>query len=279
MGVPRRVMDTLAGEAGWDPHSASLLLGTSAGAAVAAGVRGGATAGEIIARVTRGPTQEERERYQEQMANRQRSFRPVAPSLVRHVWRGRRGIAVAFGGLLPTGWFPTEPLGEFPGLNGDRTWPKGLWIPAVRLSDGELVVFGRDRTDLTVREAVEASSAVPALFRPKRIGDERFVDGGLPSPTHADIAADCDPDLVIVSSPMTRPGRRPLRILARRHLANERSVLARRGIPAIVIEPPEGSADVFKGYPRRNPAAAPRILELAAAATRGALAGAQVTPV
>jgi NTE family protein len=140
------------------------------------------------------------------------------------------------------------------------------------------VVFGRDRTDVNVREAVEASSAVPALFRPKQLGDERFVDGGLPSPTHADLAADCDPDLVIVSSPMTRPSRRPLRVLARRHLAKERSTLARRGLPTIVIQPPQGSYEVFKGYPRRSRAAAPGILAVAIEATRQAVAEAPVRP-
>lgn len=39
---------------------------------------------------------------------------------------------------------------------------------------------------MTVRDAIEASCAVPFMFQPKAIGDERYIDGAVASGTHAD---------------------------------------------------------------------------------------------
>ena len=83
-------------------------------------------------------------------------------------------------------------------------WPESsLWITAVRLSDGELVVFGRDRTDVSVAEATEASSAIPAYFKPVVVDGERHIDGGVHSTTHASLLADSELDLVVVIAPMS----------------------------------------------------------------------------
>lgn len=265
------VYETLAEETGWDPRSAQLVIGTSAGAAVAAALRAGADPALIVAAVNREPTSDERAEMREEMAAARRTLRPLAPGLVRHVLPGKGGAGVAVAGLLPPGWFPTASLRRFPGVEEHSDWPAGLWIPSVRVSDGAVVVFGRDRTDIPVAAAIEASSAVPGLFRPKQIGSELFLDGGLASPTHAHLAGDGRPDLVIVSSPMTRPSRRPMAILARRRIESEHASLTDRGIITVLIEPPEGSVEAFRGFPRRNPEAAPRILAMAASATRQAL--------
>jgi predicted acylesterase/phospholipase RssA len=74
----------------------------------------------------------------------------------------------------------------------------------VRLGSGRRVVFGRD-ADVTaaVPEAVAASCAIPGYFVPVRIGEFRYVDGGVHSPTNADVLAGQGLDLVIVSSAMS----------------------------------------------------------------------------
>lgn len=53
-----------------------------------------------------------------------------------------------------------------------------LGIVATDLGSGRAITFRRGNTG----EAVRASSAVPAVFQPVRLGDREYVDGGLVSP-------------------------------------------------------------------------------------------------
>jgi predicted acylesterase/phospholipase RssA len=182
------------------------------------------------------------------------------------LWRGN-GAGVALGGLLPPGRFPTSFLERFPGVGDHDGWPTGLWIPALRADDGLVTVFGRDRTDVSGSDAVEASSAVPGIFRPKVVDGHRYMDGGLASPTHADLPAGSD--LVIISSPMTKRSGRPMSRLARRRLAKEISELS--GSRVVLVEPPDEMAEIARGFPRHNSGAAAAIIDLAEEATRNAI--------
>ena len=266
------VVDALVDQLGFDPAKAD-MIGTSAGAAVAAALRGGADPDAIVMSAMRGPSPEERAAVRAEMQAMPRTFRPLSPGLVRHAFGGGNGAAVALGGLLPAGRFPTAFVRRFPGLGaGPGAWPGGLFIPAVRASDGAVVVFGRDRTDVPVADAVAASSAIPGMFRPKEIDGSSYIDGGLASPTHAGLAAGAHPDLVVVSSPMTRPSRRPMASLARRRLASEVEFLTELGVPVVVVEPSAEASETARGFPRRNPDAAGLISRDGYAATTRALA-------
>ena len=67
------------------------------------------------------------------------------------------------------------------------------------------VPFGTDHApDVTLFDAVAASSAVPIVFDPHTIDGRSYVDGGIASGTHADLVlANSDPlDLVIIIAPM-----------------------------------------------------------------------------
>jgi NTE family protein len=263
------VMRALAAEAGIDGTTAGLLVGTSAGAAVAGALRAGATTAEIVAAATSGPDPDQQAEMLSQVRSVRKTLRPHAAHLVRPALRAGRPVLAA-GSLLPPGWFPTSFLRRFPGLDA-AMWPDGLWIPAVRADDGARVVFGRDRTDVTLHEAVEASSAVPGMFRPKLIDGVTYLDGGLASPTNADLVAALLPDLVVISSPMSRRSGRFLGPHARRRLDEEVAVLERSGTRVVVVEPPADLVAASRGFPRRNPDRAPRIEAAAAAVTRAAL--------
>ena len=54
-----------------------------------------------------------------------------------------------------------------------------------------------------VATAVAASCAIPAFFAPVSIDGVRYVDGGVHSPTNADLVAGLGLDLVVISSPMS----------------------------------------------------------------------------
>lgn len=75
-----------------------------------------------------------------------------------------------------------------------------LGIVATDLDSGAPILFQRGDAGLAVR----ASSAVPAVFQPVKIGTREYVDGGLVSPVPVRFARDMGADLVIavdISSP------------------------------------------------------------------------------
>lgn len=80
--------------------------------------------------------------------------------------------------------------------------PRRLLIPAGDLDAGERVVFGAGRfAHVPVAKAVCASSALPILFAPVRIGDRDYVDPGPGLAGHADIALRWGADLVLAINP------------------------------------------------------------------------------
>lgn len=240
-----------------------LVVGTSAGAAVAASARAGASARAIVEMMAVGPTSEQREQLLADVRSAPKSLRPLSPGLARQAVRARSNPVMALAGILPRGWFPTGFADRFPGIPDLGAWPDGLWIPAVRALDGQLEVFGRERHDVSVSDAVAASSAVPGMFQPKRLGGVDYIDGGVVSPTHADLLIGTEVDRVVVSSPMTRPSRRYLARHARRRLAIEVTLLEQAGKEVLVVQPSERLVEVATGFPRSRPEAAFAIAEQA----------------
>jgi NTE family protein len=75
-----------------------------------------------------------------------------------------------------------------------------LGIVATDLDSGAGVLFERGDTG----QAVRASSSVPAVFQPVRIGDREYVDGGLVSPVPVRFARQMGAEMVLavdISSP------------------------------------------------------------------------------
>jgi len=79
--------------------------------------------------------------------------------------------------------------------------PLPLGIVATDLSDGQPILFQRG----DVGAAVRASSAVPAVFQPVRIGTHEYVDGGLVSPVPVRFARQMGAELVIAVDISTPP--------------------------------------------------------------------------
>lgn len=88
-----------------------------------------------------------------------------------------------------------------------------LGILATDLQSGQGVLFRRGDTGTAVR----ASSAVPAVFLPVRIGSREYVDGGLVSPVPVRSAREMGAEFVIAvdisSAPEGNPSADPLQIL------------------------------------------------------------------
>lgn len=80
-----------------------------------------------------------------------------------------------------------------------------LGIVATDLSDGSSVLFRSGDTGTAVR----ASSAVPAVFQPVRIGQREYVDGGLVSPVPVRFAKEMGAQLVIAVDITSPPEKDP----------------------------------------------------------------------
>ena len=78
-----------------------------------------------------------------------------------------------------------------------------LYIVAVDLDDGKAVAFGEPgRRDVPISRAVQASIALPGLYRPVRIDGRDYVDGGVKKTAHINLAIRQGADLVVCINPI-----------------------------------------------------------------------------
>ncbi|RPI26205.1 MAG: patatin family protein, partial [Chloroflexota bacterium] len=67
---------------------------------------------------------------------------------------------------------------------------KELYIIATNLDNGDRVIFGdkEDQHEIPISLSVAASSSLPMLYNPIRIGEKEYVDGGLRGTASIDLA-------------------------------------------------------------------------------------------
>lgn len=266
---------------GWDPRKAEVVVGTSAGAVIAASLRAGMSAQDHFDRAgghfhRHRSVPEQRSVVEDVLSGRFRgpptlgrptSLRLALMGLLQSPPRPHPVLA----GLLPRGRTSLDPLEA----QLRRLWPAGwpdepTWICAVSATTGRLVVFGRDDVGWPVdlARAVTASCAVPGVFAPVRIGGEELIDGGANSPTNAHLLAELGFDLVIVSSPMSatrsatrRCWRGAVRIHHTALLAAEIGALRAHGTRTLLFQPTASDLEFLGTNPldwRRAPKVATR---------------------
>jgi NTE family protein len=95
------------------------------------------------------------------------------------------------------GFIKGEKLEEYINTLLNNTPIEKLRIPfyavATDIQNGQEVDFGRGNTGTAVR----ASCSIPGIFRPVKIGDRTYVDGGVVSPVAVDAAKKYGADFVI----------------------------------------------------------------------------------
>ena len=80
--------------------------------------------------------------------------------------------------------------------------PRSLRVVAHDLDSGQRVVFGAPgHDDVPVSLACAASCALPLFYSPVRIGQRHYIDGGLCSMTHFDVAREHGAEFTIVVNP------------------------------------------------------------------------------
>jgi NTE family protein len=112
---------------------------------------------------------------------------------------------------LPAGLFSLEPyekfFAEFMERRGIESafaqLPKPLALVAHDLDAGQRTVFGAPPfVTVPVARAVLASSAIPVLFAPVRIGERDYIDGGLGDVAHVDVAVQLGAEVALIINPM-----------------------------------------------------------------------------
>jgi NTE family protein len=102
--------------------------------------------------------------------------------------------------------------------------PLPLGIVATDLDSGQAILFQLGDVGLAVR----ASSAVPAVFQPVRIGTREYVDGGLVSPVPVRFARQMGADLIVAvdisAAPDGSPTGDPMRMLLQTFAIMGRSI-------------------------------------------------------
>lgn len=108
-----------------------------------------------------------------------------------------------------TGVFKGEALQSYVNRAVNQVPLEKLKMPfgavATDLNSGKPILFRRGNTGLAVR----ASSAVPGVFQPVRIGDHSYVDGGLVSPVPVRFAREMGADFVIAVNISSQPDAQP----------------------------------------------------------------------
>ncbi len=244
---------------GFDARQSDIVVGTSAGSLVAALLRAGFSSADLRANARGHALSAAGSRTLARMGTqgdipvpslshadiaRGPAAAGVLLAAARRPWSVRLGALAA--GLLPAGTVSTESLQKGMSNLFPVGWPRQpTWICAVRLDDGSLATFGRpDSPTATIGQAVAASCAIPAFFKPVVIGGRRYVDGGSHSVTNADLLAGEHLDLVIVSCPMagTRDAMLlgpdlPLRAVVRMRLAQELVAVRASGAQVVAFQP------------------------------------------
>lgn len=148
------------------------------------------------------------------------------------LWRGLDRAAA----LLPAGVIDATPaelkLAALLGAPGRSNRFDGLRAPlrivATDIDSGETVAFGGPGgIDVPISRAVLASSAVPGLFPPVKIGGRWFVDGALNKTLHASIALQEGARLVLCLNPLVPYSAGD---------AGPPAAIARRGLGAVLAQ-------------------------------------------
>ena len=236
-----------------------LIVGTSAGSIVAAALRHGFTPAELVAHQL-GVGSEHLPGAQEFESDSGRlpppprlrlgSLRLMATAALAPHSVHPTVLASAF---LPVGRSEHHTLRRYVGAlvaDDPAHWPeRDTWIVGVDYECGRRVVFGRPGEPVaSLPDAVVASCSIPGWHRPTRIGDRRYVDGGVRSAVSLDLLHDQGLDEVYVLAPMAsrhtdqplRPSWRAERAMRQGFAAQlewERCKVERSGTPVTVVMP------------------------------------------
>jgi NTE family protein len=277
---------------GWDPATAQYIVGTSAGSVVGTLLAEGLPTWFMVHHQRGGDVEGMTNRFGEPLRDADegsRRLRTWTGQLPRPVL-GSPGLALrttlqpwrfppttALTGWVGRGFLSTDEIGRMVRSVCPEGWSAhpNLWIVALDYASGRRVVFGHKGAPAAeLWQAVEASCAIPGLYKPVRIGRRLYVDGGVWSPSNLDLLAPTGVATVVALNPMSslQPGipttilervERRVRSASGRRLGREARRLRDRGVRLLLIQPQEEDLDAM-GINLMDPTRRVQVLETAA---------------
>jgi NTE family protein len=235
-------LEALESETGWSAADADLVVGTSAGSVIGAMAAHGIPPAFMAAYSSgraldeMAESEDRADALAEKFADVLESAADVAARATGAEFRLHRGLppvgpgswrmamntlmrptrhspTALLGGWIPRGFISTRPVSELvAGFVGD--WPDhpGYRAVAADYRSGKRTAFGAPGAPrATAAQAVAASCAIPGFYHPVKIGPNRYVDGGICSPSNLDLVRDEGLDLVICLNPTSSRASVPVR--------------------------------------------------------------------
>lgn len=107
---------------------------------------------------------------------------------------------------------------------------KSLYIHAVDLDTAQDVIFGPDeRNDVSISEAVQASTALPGFYKPAHINGRYYIDGSAKQTAPIDLAMAKGADLIICYNPF-----RPFKHAPNKNLSKKFTSMGEMGLSKII---------------------------------------------
>jgi predicted acylesterase/phospholipase RssA len=140
------------------------------------------------------------------------NFEALMTRLIEHVAPKRSMPAIT--NHLPSGFFDNANIEHWVRRSFERIrvpndfqafvrkTGRRLYITACDLDTAERAIFGADEnSEVTISQAVQASSAMPIFYKPARMNGIDYVDGGVRHTANIDIAIEKGADLIICYNP------------------------------------------------------------------------------
>ncbi len=247
---------------GFDPTTADVIVGTSAGSVLSALLGAGVNPMQLRDHqrghtITSGPLSGYSWDYERATGGTRPKMPKLFPTSGRVLTQSARRLrslppTAVLASWMPQGNGSLERVGHLvEAITPMDEWSPhpNLWIVAMDLDEGRRVAFGRAGAPTApLSDAVMASCAIPSWFQPVSIGGHKYVDGGACSATSVDLVADMGLDEVYVLAPMVsfaldRPSNmiarleRRWRVQVTRRCLHEAEKVRDRGASVVLLGP------------------------------------------
>lgn len=220
IGALRAINDMLIGHT---VNEFDIFVGTSAGALVASMLANDLSPEEMMQSIDDSHPEVRGIQVNDIFQSNYRDSLRRLPRLPSTILRSLRSYATHFSEItladllwefadhLPNGFYSgnaferyiDEVLSRSNGTNDFRELSRELLIVATELDTGNRAVFSRDATpETSIARAVTASSAVPLLYKPVRIGETEYIDGSVRGNASIDLAIESGANLIVCINPL-----------------------------------------------------------------------------